>query len=190
MNQPVFEAFHNGSLKLPEKSVEFAAIPWTKHPDFKGVELKHIVTAKNTGGQFSYHLVHIAANHSISSHVHSAQIETHEVIAGSGVCHNDGTASPDPFPPPADARAGRAQAWNRSAGRPAEWHAGCLEKCRIALLLCIHAAARRGAPAHCRYKSTHRPNERHVYAWGRMAEYFPGKSIRTGCFCNRWYDSA
>lgn len=92
MNQPVFEAFSNGKLKLPHTSVAFETVLWVKHPDFKGVELKHIVTAKDTGGQFSYHLVRIAPNQSIGSHVHPAQLETHEVIVGSGVCQNGSAA--------------------------------------------------------------------------------------------------
>lgn len=94
MNNNLFEAFNNGSLKLPAKSVEFSTIPWSKHPTFEGVELKHIVTAKDTNEQFSYHLVRIAPNKSIKNHVHETQLETHEVIAGSGVCINEGAAIP------------------------------------------------------------------------------------------------
>lgn len=88
----LFEVFNNGSLKLPAVSVEFSDIPWSKHPSFDGVELKHIVTAKETNGQFSYHLVRIAPNKSIKNHIHETQLETHEVIAGSGVCMNEDTA--------------------------------------------------------------------------------------------------
>ena len=94
MNNNLFEAFNNGSLKLPAKSVEFSTILWSKHPTFEGVELKHIVTAKDTNGQFSYHLVRIAPNKSIKNHIHETQLETHEVIAGSGVCINEGAAIP------------------------------------------------------------------------------------------------
>ena len=91
MKNNLFEAFNNGSLKTPAKSAEFASIPWSRHPTFEGVELKHIITAKDTDGQFSYHLVRIAPDKSIKSHIHETQLETHEVIAGSGVCINDGT---------------------------------------------------------------------------------------------------
>ena len=90
MNNNLFEAFNNGTLKNPDKSMEFANILWSKHPTFEGVELKHIVTSKDTDGQFSYHLVRIAPNKSIKNHVHETQLETHEVIAGSGICINDG----------------------------------------------------------------------------------------------------
>ena len=86
MNNNLFESFNNGSLKLPTMVVEFADIPWSKHPTFDGVELKH--------SEFSYHLVRIAPNKSIENHIHETQLETHEVIAGSGVCINDGITIP------------------------------------------------------------------------------------------------
>lgn len=89
MNNYLFESFNNGSLKLPKTTVEFSDIPWSKHPSFEGVELKHIVTAKDTDGKFSYHLVRIASGKSIQNHIHETQLETHEVISGSGVCVND-----------------------------------------------------------------------------------------------------
>lgn len=90
----LFEAFNNGTLKLPAASVRFAEIPWSCHPSFDGVELKHIITAKDTEGQFSYHLVRIAPGKSIKNHIHETQLETHEVIAGSGTCINDGVTIP------------------------------------------------------------------------------------------------
>jgi len=94
MNSNLFEAFNNGVLILPEKSAEFADIPWSKHPAFEGVELKALVTAKDTGGQFSYHLVRIAPNKSIQNHIHETQLETHEIIDGSGICINNSTRIP------------------------------------------------------------------------------------------------
>lgn len=92
MNNTIFSAFDNGTLRLSSTTVKFADIPWSKHPDFDGVELKHIVTANETAGQFSYHLVRIAPGKKIENHIHKSQLETHEVIAGSGVCINDGAA--------------------------------------------------------------------------------------------------
>lgn len=90
--QNLFEQFDNaGKLILPDTEIAFADIPWSQHPTFEGVELKHIVTSKQTGGQFSYHLVRIAPNKKIGNHVHTTQLETHEVISGSGVCINAGT---------------------------------------------------------------------------------------------------
>ena len=115
MNHNLFEAFNNGSLKLPGSTVEFANLPWAKHPAFDGVELKHIVTAKDTDGQFSYHLVRIAPEKSIKNHIHETQLETHEVIAGSGVCVNGnatlayepGTVSVMPIGIPHEVNAGK-----------------------------------------------------------------------------------
>ena len=90
----VFDAFNHGFLKLPASTTAFADIPWSKHPVFEGVELKHIITSKDTDGQFSYHLVRIAPDKSIKNHIHETQLETHEVIAGNGVCINDGASIP------------------------------------------------------------------------------------------------
>lgn len=86
-----FELFNNGKLVLPEKEVDFAKIEWSNHPTFKGVELKHIITAKNTDGKLSYHLVRIAPGCSIGNHIHEIQLETHEVIKGYGKCVNAGS---------------------------------------------------------------------------------------------------
>ncbi|MDY3795886.1 MAG: hypothetical protein SOZ81_04135 [Agathobacter sp.] len=55
------------------------------HPTFEGVELKHIITAKDTDGHFSFHLVRIAAGKTIGNHrvisIIPAKIP-HEVKAG------------------------------------------------------------------------------------------------------------
>lgn len=87
-----FEVFNIGKLALPDKNIEFKQIEWSKHPTFEGVELKHIVTGKDTDGLFSYHLVKIAPNCSIKEHIHETQLETHEVISGKGLCINDGVS--------------------------------------------------------------------------------------------------
>ena len=87
----LFEKFNEGGkLLLPDATVTFDVIPWSKHPAFEGVELKHIITSERTDGQFSYHLVRIAPNKKIGNHIHEKQLETHEVISGTGVCVNDG----------------------------------------------------------------------------------------------------
>ena len=86
----LFEQFEAGKLALPTGQVDFDSISWMPHAKFEGVELKHIVTAKETDGAFSYHLIRIAPNKSIGNHIHDTQLETHEVIAGRGTCLNDG----------------------------------------------------------------------------------------------------
>ncbi|MBR3538062.1 MAG: cupin [Eubacterium sp.] len=90
MKNIVFEAFNAGRFEIPGKSISFAEIPWSKHPTFEGVELKHIVTSKETGGAYSFHLVRIAPRKSILDHIHDPQLEMHEVIAGKGTCVNNG----------------------------------------------------------------------------------------------------
>ncbi len=87
-----FEKFDtDGKFLLPDNTIPFNELVWSKHPTFEGVALKHLITAKQTNGQFSYHLVKIAPNKKIGSHVHEKQLETHEIIAGSGICLNNGT---------------------------------------------------------------------------------------------------
>ena len=87
----LFQKFNEeGKLLLPNATVSFDSIPWSKHSAFEGVELKHIVTSEKTNGQFSFHLVRIAPNKKIGNHIHEKQLETHEVIAGAGVCVNNG----------------------------------------------------------------------------------------------------
>ena len=48
------------------------------------------MTAQETEGQFSYHLVRIAPGKAIGNHIHQTQLETHEIIAGTGICINNG----------------------------------------------------------------------------------------------------
>lgn len=53
----LFETFNRGQLIIPNKTLNFESVAWSKHPTFDGVELKHIVTSSDTNGEFSYHLV-------------------------------------------------------------------------------------------------------------------------------------
>lgn len=85
-----FEQFNFGKLITPAVTRNFGDVLWSKHPTFDGVELKHILTSKETGGTYSYHLVRIAPNCSIKEHIHETQLETHEIIEGQGICINDG----------------------------------------------------------------------------------------------------
>lgn len=86
----LFERFNAGRLRLPEAETPFESLPWNRHPDFEGVELKHLVTGRETDGQFSCHLVRVAPGRAIGSHAHPTQTELHEVAAGSGVCISGG----------------------------------------------------------------------------------------------------
>ena len=82
----IFEKFETGSLFFPDRTVCLGDIMWEEHPAFQGVALKHLLTSADSGGTFSYHLVRIAPGCEIGRHIHAAQLETHEVIAGSGAC--------------------------------------------------------------------------------------------------------
>lgn len=86
----VFDKFETGDLLLSSGKKDFSEVPWSPHTKFEGVELKHLITAKDTDGMFSYHLVRVAPNKKIGIHTHKTQIETHEVIAGNGICLNEG----------------------------------------------------------------------------------------------------
>lgn len=86
----VIAAYECGSLQLPGRAVDFADRAWNDHPAFAGVALKHLVTAEDTGGAFSFHLVRIRPGCAIGDHSHDPQLETHEVVDGEGVCTNDG----------------------------------------------------------------------------------------------------
>lgn len=86
----LFNKFNEGALLLPESKTSFEELEWHEHSTFEGVQLKHIVTADQTNGEFSYHLVRIAPNKKIGNHVHEKPLETHEVIDGFGVCINEG----------------------------------------------------------------------------------------------------
>lgn len=81
-----FETFNQGQIIIPTARKNAIDIQWSKNPTLKGVELKHLITANETDGQFSYHLVHVAPDCSIKLHIHETQLETHEVIEGSGIC--------------------------------------------------------------------------------------------------------
>lgn len=90
LNMSTFEKFENGYLFLNGKKMNFSSVEWSPHAKFEGVALKHLITAKDTSGAFSYHLVRIEPQKKIGLHAHETQLETHEVVAGCGVCHTQG----------------------------------------------------------------------------------------------------
>jgi len=86
----LFSRFEKGKLYISNGIRDFSDIQWSKHPKFDGVELKHLVQGAQTKEQFSYHLVRIAPGKKIGLHTHATQLETHEVVEGSGFCINEG----------------------------------------------------------------------------------------------------
>ena len=82
----LFEKFEKGRLFSDKQEVSFESIEWQESPTAQGVFLKHLVKKEQTEGLFSYHLVKILPHGKIPVHFHAHQLETHEVIAGTGVC--------------------------------------------------------------------------------------------------------
>lgn len=62
------------------------SLGWNPHPVFSGVHMKNLVTGADTDGTVSLHLVRVAPGSVIGSHIHEAQWELHQVVAGSGEC--------------------------------------------------------------------------------------------------------
>ncbi len=89
MEKSLFQQFENGTLVQAGECTEVGLCAWNAHKDFAGVALKNVVTADQTAGLFTCHLVRIAPHHQIGRHSHPASVELHEVIDGSGVCLTD-----------------------------------------------------------------------------------------------------
>lgn len=62
------------------------AVPWNPHPKFPGVALRHLITAADTSGLFSVHLVRVDPGCILDHHIHATQWETHQVFQGDGLC--------------------------------------------------------------------------------------------------------
>ncbi|MGA9141693.1 MAG: cupin domain-containing protein [Methanocella sp.] len=86
----VVELFADGKIILPGKEIDAAKLPWYEHPAFKGVFLKDLVTAADTKGAFSCHLVMIKKGFEVGEHDHKIEWELNEVLTGSGSMIIDG----------------------------------------------------------------------------------------------------
>lgn len=86
MKKDLFQQFDNGTLAGAGRELNLGLCVWNKHKDFTGVFLKNIVTANQTSGLFTCHLVRIEPHHTIGLHAHPGSIELHEVIKGGGAC--------------------------------------------------------------------------------------------------------
>ena len=72
------------AVHTPTEVRDAEALPWQDHPAFAGVRLRHLVTAADTQGQLSCHIVRLDPGASLAGHVHDGQWELHEVVSGSG----------------------------------------------------------------------------------------------------------
>ena len=79
-------ALEQGRMIAPTDTRLVAELPWSPHPAFAGVFLKHLLKGADTGGLFSCHLVRVDPGHEIGEHLHEGKYELHEVVAGRGVC--------------------------------------------------------------------------------------------------------
>jgi quercetin dioxygenase-like cupin family protein len=82
--QKISEIFEQGVVVFPHLETEANAKPWYSLPGCKGVFLKDLVTGKDTGGKFSYHLVRVWKNSEVADHDHETQWEWNMIISGKG----------------------------------------------------------------------------------------------------------
>ncbi len=85
--QATLEHFDKGRIITTRQKRDSDASPWNPHAKFPGVFMKHLVTAEDSAGSFSTHMVHVCTGHEIGEHIHQTQTELHEVMLGSGICH-------------------------------------------------------------------------------------------------------
>lgn len=80
----VVELSANGKIIFPERYVDAAKSPWYEHPAFKGVFLKDFITAADTKGAFSCHVVKIMKGFQVGEHSHNTEWEFNESLSGRG----------------------------------------------------------------------------------------------------------
>ena len=86
MTTDILQAFTDGQIFSNSHNEQVKDLPWHDHPTFPGVSLKHLVTAKNSAGKFSSHLVRVKRGCEIGEHIHEGKWELHEVFDGQGIC--------------------------------------------------------------------------------------------------------
>lgn len=86
----IISHLEEGYFVSPSTQRNFSQLEWHRHATCEGVYLKHLVTSEETEGRFSYHLVRIDADKAIELHKHDTQLETHEVVRGTGKCLVEG----------------------------------------------------------------------------------------------------
>jgi quercetin dioxygenase-like cupin family protein len=80
-----FTQFDSGSAATLAGAIPSGSLEWIPHPKFKGVFLKHLLTAAATEGALSCHLVSLAPGSRMELHVHEGKAELHEVMEGAGL---------------------------------------------------------------------------------------------------------
>jgi quercetin dioxygenase-like cupin family protein len=90
----ISEPFEQGEILFPGLAFRATEKPWYSPPAWNGVSLKDLVSAKETGGAFSYHLVRVAPDCEVPDHDHEIQWEWNVVLAGTGSFLLDGQEVP------------------------------------------------------------------------------------------------
>jgi len=85
----ILQAFQEGQVFSTTNEEQVKDLPWHEHPKFHGVALKHLITSKDSGGNFSSHLVRVNYGCEIGAHIHEGKWELHEVLSGRGKCRID-----------------------------------------------------------------------------------------------------
>jgi len=83
-NRNLAALFELGAVISPTQEIDAADRPWYSLPGSHGVFLKDMVTGKETGGKFSYHLVRIEKNCEVPDHDHETQWEWNMILRGKG----------------------------------------------------------------------------------------------------------
>lgn len=86
----IITEFVNGKISTANENLASRETPFTAHPKFAGISLKHLVTGRLTNGQISCHLVKIEPHCTLETHVHEGNLEIHEIIFGDGICEIGG----------------------------------------------------------------------------------------------------
>ncbi|NLW47694.1 MAG: hypothetical protein GXY86_10220 [Firmicutes bacterium] len=76
----IITEFVNGKISTANENLASRETPFTAHPKFAGISLKHLVTGRLTNGQISCHLVKIEPHCTLETHVHEGNLEIHEII--------------------------------------------------------------------------------------------------------------
>lgn len=89
--QHVSDLFEQGVVLFPRHEIKAVTRPWYSHPAWNGVYLKDLVTGKETGGKFSYHIVRIEKGCEVADHNHEDLWEWNVILNGKGVFTLDNT---------------------------------------------------------------------------------------------------
>ena len=89
MSLDILQSFQEGQIFSAAQEENVTDMPWNEHPKYQGVALKHLITAKDSDGKFSSHLVRVNHGCEIGNHIHEGKWELHEVLRGRGKCSID-----------------------------------------------------------------------------------------------------